>query len=332
MQNSLFKLIQNKVNPNSSFVDEIADILDIGYDAAYRRLNNKTKLTLEEGVKLAKHFDISLNNLFEVGNQNTIITQLSPIINDEADLENWLKQSYNNLSPLIKIKGATLIYAAKDIPIFHSLNDSYLTRFKMFVWLKDVNLRMTQSKMNFKEFMNEMPESLFQSAFTLGDIYKDINITEIWSENTMTGSFQQVLYYFEAGLLTKQHALKICDDFENIINHTEEQTILQSHIGSQNKAVYQLYKSDLHPLNNTLLVVTPYHKIFFCAYTVLNYFKVEHQETCNHIYDFLQKQMAHSKLLVNTGERDRSVFFKKLHNRLQVLRDRIEIDEKMAFL
>ncbi|MCF7560986.1 hypothetical protein L3X39_10095 [Sabulilitoribacter multivorans] len=332
MQDLFIQYLKTKVKDNTSFAEEIASVLDIGYDAAYRRINQKTSISLEEGVKLAKHYNISLNRLYEVGSQNTILTELSPRINNVEGLEEWLKQSLINLEPLTKIKKATLIYAAKDIPIFHSLTDTHLTRFKMFVWIKDVDLNLTTSKVNYENFIEALPKSLLNAAYLLGNVYKNINITEIWSENTMTGSFQQVLYYYEAGLLSKENALKICNDFEDVINHTEKQTILQSHIGSNNKAAYSLYKSELHPLNNTLMVVTPFKKIFFSPYTVLNYFKVEHQETCEHIYDFLQKQMSNSKLLANTGERDRSVFFKKLHIKLGLLRERIEIDEKMSFL
>ena len=332
MQETFIKYLKSKSKDNTSFVEEIASVLDIGYDAAYRRINVKTSLSLEESVILARFYKISLNKLFKVGSQNTIITELSPLINDEEGLEEWLNSSYNSLYPLTKLKNTEIIYAAKDIPVFHSLKDTFLTRFKMFVWLKDVDLSLARSKVNFEEFISSIPSSLMESAYKLGDLYKDINIIEIWSENTMSGSFQQALYYFESGLLSKEHALQICDDFEDVINYAEKQTIQQSLIGSKNQSTYHLYKSDLHPLNNTIMVKTPSHKIFFSPYTVLNYFKVEHQSTCDHIYEFLQKQMANSKLLVNAGERDRSVFFKKFHNKLSFLRKRIEIDEKMAFL
>ena len=73
MQNQFIKLLKEKSKDNTSFVDEMADVLDIGYDAAYRRINLKTNLSLEESVKLAKHYNISLNKLFEVGNQKSII-------------------------------------------------------------------------------------------------------------------------------------------------------------------------------------------------------------------------------------------------------------------
>jgi hypothetical protein len=332
MQETFIKYLKSKSKDNTSFVEEIASVLDIGYDAAYRRINLKTSLSLEESVILARHYKISLNKLFEVGKQNSIVIELSPIINNEQGLEDWLTTSFHNLFPLTKLKKAEIIYAAKDIPVFHSLKDTFLTRFKMFVWLKDVDLSLARSKVNFEDFISSIPASLMESAYKLGNVYKDINIIEIWSENTLSGSFQQVLYYMESGLLSKDHALKICDDIEDVLNHAEKQTIQQSLIGSKNKSTYHLYKSDLHPLNNTIMVKTPFQKIFFSPYTVLNYFKVEHQSTCDHIYEFLQKQMTNSKLLVNTGERDRALFFKKFHNKLRILRERIEIDEKLSSL
>ena len=50
-----------------------------------------------------------------------------------------------------------------------------------------------------------------------------------------SGTLQQVLYYFEAGLVSKNMALQICDDIDKVIKHTEEQTIQQSLKEAKNK-------------------------------------------------------------------------------------------------
>lgn len=332
MQEQFIKYLKGKSQNSTSFVDEIASVLDIGYDAAYRRINLKTNLTLEEGVKLAKHYKVSLNKLFEIGNTNTLIAELPPQPKDEAGLEMYFKASLNNVLPLTKIKGAEMIYSAKDIPFFHTLNDSYLTRYKMYVWLKDLNTEMVKSKITFDDWMKTIPESLLQSAYKVSEVYKYINITELWNDNTITGTLQQVLYYFEAGLVSKDMALQICDDIDKVIKHTEEQTIQQSLIEAKNKNSYHLYKCDLHMLTNTVMVKTPFQKVFFSPFTVLSYFKIEHQETCEMMYEFLQKQMSISKLLATAGERDRTLFFNTIHQKINNARDRIKMEEKMAFL
>ena len=61
MQEQFFKHLKAKSPDNTSFVEEIAGVLDIGYDAAYRRINLKTNLSLEESVILARHYKVSLN-------------------------------------------------------------------------------------------------------------------------------------------------------------------------------------------------------------------------------------------------------------------------------
>ena len=235
MQEQFIKYLKAKTQDNSSFVEEIASVLDIGYDAAYRRVNNKTNLSLEESVVLARHYKISLNKLFEIGSINTIIAELPPQPKDEHGLEMFFKASLNNIYPLTQLKSAEMICSAKDIPLFHTLNDSYLTRYKMYVWLKDVNLEMAESKITFDEWIKKIPESLLQSAYDLANVYKYVNITSIWNETTLTGSLQQVLYYFETGLISKDLALKVCEDIDTIVGKVEQQTIRQSLSGAKSE-------------------------------------------------------------------------------------------------
>ncbi|WP_142785354.1 hypothetical protein [Changchengzhania lutea] len=326
MQDKFIQYLKAKAQDSTSFVEGIASVLDIGYDAAYRRINLKTSLSLEESVKLAKHYKISLNKLFEVGSQTTILADLSPPIHNKEGLDKWLEESYNNVFPLTKLKSASIIYSAKDIPLFHTLKDSFLSRYKIYVWLKDVDSEMTRNKLTFDDFIKDIPESLLENAFKLGEVYKNINISEIWNNTTINGTLQQVLYYFEAGTLSKELALLICTDIADVIHHVEKQAILQSLIGSKNKAFYNLYINDIHTMSNTIMVKTPHQKIFFTPFTVISYFKIEHQPTCELMFEFFEKQMSISKLLVNAGEKDRSLFFNRMHQKINRLRERIIMD------
>lgn len=326
MQNVLFNKIRGILRENTSLIEEIASVLDIGYDAAYRRVNNKTSLSLEEGVVLARHFGISLNKLFEVGSSHTILAERSPQISNEEHLESYFRKSIENLIPLTKIKSASVIYSAKDIPLFYTLKDSYITRYKIYVWLKITNKEMTRNKISFDDFIQTIPESLLEAAFELGRTYNFINIAEFWNDNTINGTLEQIIYFHESQLLSKERALKICDDLEEIIHHVEKQTIHQSIVNSKNNASYHLYKSDLLTMSNILMVKTPYKKVFFVPYTVLEYLKIEHQVTCKIMEEFFDKQMTNSKLLVHAGEKDRTLFFNKMHKKVNALRDRITME------
>lgn len=324
MQKVLFTHIKLSYPENFSLIDEVASILDIGYDAAYRRVNLKTNLTLDESVKLAKHFNISLNKLFETGSQDTLVVERSPIISELKHLEEYFTQSINNLKPLTLLKDASIIYSAKDIPFFYALKDSYFTKYKIYVWLKMANKEMTKNKVSFDDFVKTIPESLLEKAYELGRTYNYINITEFWNDNTINGALEQVNYYNEAQLLSKEYALKICNDLEDIIHHIEKQAIQQSIAEFEKNASYKLYKSDLLTMSNIIFVKTSFKKAFFVPFTVLEYFKIEHQGTCNIMEDFFNKQMSNSKLLVHSGEKDRMLFFNKMHRKIDRLKNRIE--------
>lgn len=79
------------------------------------------------------------------------------------------------------------------------------------------------------------------------------------------------------------------------------------------------------------MVNSKYGKVFFQPFTVLSYFKVDHPETCEHMYDFFQKMMSNSKLLANAGEKDRTLFFNKVHQKINIAKARIKMDDKMDF-
>ena len=332
MQEQFISYLKKKMPEHDSLTDSVATILDINYDAAYRRVTGKTSLSLDEAVQLAKHYKISLNKLFEVGEQNTILASRSPQLKDEQDLEYYFKASKENLLPIARLKSATITYSAKDIPLFYTLKDSYLTRYKIYVWLKLINKDMAKKKTSFDDFIQTIPNSLLQSAYSLGETYNYINIVEFWNDNTINGTLQQIMYFFESGLLSKEFALRICDDLIAVIDHVEKQTIQQSIIGSKNKSTYNLYKSDLLTMSNTIMVTTSHQKVFFTPFTVLSYFKIEHQDTCDLMEDFFKRQKMNSKLLVNAGEKDRTLFFYKMYEKVDIIKERINIDKKLTFI
>ena len=54
MQSKFIQYLKEIHSNSSSFVGEVACTLDIGFDAAYRRINQKTNLTPEKGAKQNK--------------------------------------------------------------------------------------------------------------------------------------------------------------------------------------------------------------------------------------------------------------------------------------
>ncbi|GAB5400325.1 MAG: hypothetical protein Aureis2KO_19100 [Aureisphaera sp.] len=331
MQELFIKHLRSHIPENQSLIEQVASILNIHYDAAYRRVNSKTNLSLEEAVILAKHYKISLNKLFEVGDENTLLAEKSSPIRTAADLEFYFRSSYQSIQPLAKLKSASIIYSAKDIPIFYTLTDSWLTRYKFYVWLKFLNEDGSMEKQTFEDFATTIQPSLMKSALELSDMYKYIDVLEFWNDNTVNGTLQQILYYYESNHISKEMALLVCEDLKKVVDHVEEQAIRQVVTNSKNNASYQLYKSDLLTMSNTVMVKTSHQKMFYIPFTVLSYFRVSHPATCNELHRFFEKQMKNSKLLIKSGEKDRALFFNRMLQKIQSVIDRIEVDRDLNF-
>jgi len=80
------------------------------------------------------------------------------------------------------------------------------------------------------------------------------------------------------------------------------------------------------------MVKTTHKKIFFVPFMSLTYFKIEHQPTCDLFYRHIQKLMINSKLLVDAGERDRTLFFSQMLNKLNIVRGKIKIGMEFSFI
>src|SRR5664279_288906 len=66
VQQELFKTIRSKMPEHISAADEIAQVLDISMDSAYRRLRGEKSISLDELCRLCLHYHISLDELMNI--------------------------------------------------------------------------------------------------------------------------------------------------------------------------------------------------------------------------------------------------------------------------
>jgi hypothetical protein len=66
VQNAFFERVRERMNSNLSLVNEIAEVLNVSNDSAYRRLRGETALSLNEAFLLASHFQIALEEIAPV--------------------------------------------------------------------------------------------------------------------------------------------------------------------------------------------------------------------------------------------------------------------------
>lgn len=313
-QEKFLQLIRKKIGPSISLIEQLSQVLDISYDAAHRRASNKSKLSLEETAILARHYGISLDNLFQ--KEKYVLVNKTKEINSFEDLSNYLAQSFDHLSTYKNDKTTEIYYSAKDIPLFYTLGSDVLSQFKRFVWMQILNPNLL---MPFKDF--QFKAQLLESSQNLLQFYDVTTKHEIWNDTTINSTLQQILYFYDSNLLTTEEALAICDQVEKLI------FTLESQCNMQNDGL-KIYQHDLLILNNNVLVCNQKKKTLFVPYTMLGYFITNDEETCNHSHNFFQHQLKNSKLLNTAGTRDKKLFFNKMYKKIKYYKDKLNDDNQ----
>jgi hypothetical protein len=255
MSSTLFSIIMRSLPKDGSLNEAIATVLDISYDAAHRRTSGKSKLSLEEGLRLAAYYGCSLDALQETGVNNVVAVQKTAIIESAEGLENYFRQSAASIKELSKMDQLQMYYSAKDIPIFHTLEGNLLTRFKIYVWLR--LLSSSYENTTFDSF--NLPLSTLQAAKELGLLYRSIPKTEIWDTTTFNSTLKQIHFYLQAGLLDATVAHLLCNELSLLLVKIKFEVVSTTYD-------YQLYHNELLLMNNTVLIKSPFKSAFYVPF------------------------------------------------------------------
>ena len=317
-QESFLKAIRSKVSKSESLIDEIAAILEISYDASHRRISQKSKFSIDETIKLASHYNISLDNLFS--KKEKVIVEKTIEIETLKDMLQYFKSSAEQIALLTKNPKTTLFYSAKDIPLFYFMDGTILSKFKAFVWLNLLN--RNQKKVAFENFV--IDESFSEYMQTLKKTYENTSVNEVWNDTTINSSLQQILYFYESGLLNLKSANALCKDLKRIVNLIQEKC-------NASNTNFALYYNELILLNNNMMIETPEKLTMFVPYTLLGYFITDNEESCKNVHQFFKQQIINSKPLGQSGIKEQNLFFNRAIRKIDYYQERINSEVDLLF-
>src|SRR5215467_7685344 len=115
VQQVFFQHIRNNLPAHLSLVDEIAELLNISNDSAYRRIRGEKGISFDELRTLCSHFKISLDQLFFL-NSESIVFSGRNIDQNNVSFELWLQNILRQLEFMNSFDRKEMIYLNKDVP------------------------------------------------------------------------------------------------------------------------------------------------------------------------------------------------------------------------
>ena len=306
-QERLLKEIRRKIG-DRSLNDEIANILNISYDAAHRRTSLKAKFSFEEALELAKYYQISVDQFLTSDYQ--ILVQKTSAVTQTEDLQSFFQNNLSVFENLPLSDEMTIYYSAKDIPFFYTLSDTLLSRFKIYVWMNLLN-----GKQVFVPFLQFSPPYFEADTKELRKKYEAQNVVELWNDMTVSSILQQILFYHDTRLLQKKEAEIILDELKELIEYIEQKT--------ESNPKFHLYENELMHLSNDIFFHHPKQSLFALPTNMFGYILMNDAKTCNETKNYFEHQIKNSKSLNTSGNRDRKIFFNKMYEQIQNLKQKL---------
>jgi len=324
IQEQFLQRVKSAVAPNVSFVDELADLLKLSTDSAYRRIRCETLFNIEEITLICRHFRVAFDP--EVQHMSNKVTFDYLKLDDKKEnFKLWLMFVSGDVKKIGTSINNQIIYGANDVPIWHHFFSRELVAFKLFYWLKSILNAPEYADLNYD--VNLVDEEMLSSAAEMLKNYNEINSVEIWTEDTINSSLKQIEYFWESGFFnSKQDALRICDLFVEELNLVLKKASKSSKLVEKNesgKENFKLYKSEVIIGNNSILANIGSTKI---AYVSNNTFNMMSTTSADFVHEnelWLNNLLRKSTLISGVAEKQRNQFFRVLRDKVELVRQRI---------
>lgn len=323
MQEVFIKHLKQVVPSNVSLVDDIADLLKISNDSAYRRLRNETELSLDETYKICKHYRISVDSVFS-SKGDSVTCNYIKLTDSAENFESYLTSLLTQLQRLSKSENSKIVYAAEEIPIFHSFYSKELAAFKVFYWQRSVlNVPEYQTR---KFDWDSIPEKQLELTSAIHDTYLKIPSIEIWTDETIQTTIKQIEYYFDSGAFKeKEDAIRVLQELKKMMQAINDYAEHEhkSDNSSPNTS-FSLYNSDLVIGTNCIHVNTGGTAFSYISFNTLNSLTTGNQEFCEEIEHWMKNLIKKSTLISGIAEKQRFQFFSKAYKAIDQCIERVK--------
>lgn len=319
-QQVFFNHIKGLLPPHVSFVDEIADLLNISNDSAYRRIRGEKPIALEEIKKICVKYQISLDQLLQLDSDSVIFSgkRADP---KSFNFENYLKDFVRQHELIDSFEKKELLILPKDVPVYHYYNFPELAAFKYFFWMKTI---LHYPDYNKKVFNPSDHLEMMETGKKILEYYNRLPSTEIWNVENINTTVRQIEYYRESNVFaSEEDIIKIYECLEKLIDFVELQAEIGHKIIRRGKATiegapFNLYINDFILGDNTHLPILNGKKIVFIIHTHLNYMNTKDEGFAEYTYQHFQNILQKSTLISVVGEKDRRIFFNRIRENISV--------------
>ncbi len=322
IQDVFIQKLKEAMPPTIGLAEELAELLGMSVDSAYRRIRCETDLSINEIYTITKKYRISLDNIFS--NLNDTVTFTYTKLTDSAEnFEKYLTRIYTHTKTINAFPERKMYYIAEELPIFLSFFSRKLIEFKLFYWQRSV-LNVPEYQGKRFEF-GIIPEHLVELAANSIKEYKSLPSVEVWSDETISTITKQLLHYYESGVFkNKQDAQEVLEEIRKMAQYVEHCAEIGRKEDSSKTENYQLYNSEIMLGTNCIYAQSGDIKFAYVSFNSMNSLTTNNHEFCEETEHWLKNIIKKSTLISGVAEKQRFQFFSRIYKNIDNCEERIK--------
>lgn len=295
-QVKFFQAVGQALPDYKNLAQSVADVLSISTNEAYKKVRGVSSLSLLQLVKLSDAFGVPFS--YQPESLASVNFNYLYIDREKPNMLAYLQDLLQNLVSISKRADKHIIIATDDIPIFHFFRYPELTCFKLFFWADNPALKFDYTAIS---------EEIISVAKELNRIYLEIPSTEIWANDALYGTIDQVRYAFEAGYIADKslaetivEQVRCCLTDINRYAVSAKKTIDPKHS-------FTWYNCDVL---GSVAYLVEFKESMLCynRFNTFNYLKTDNQLYCKQTKEWMQGLIRKSVAFSGQGEKHRNRF------------------------
>ncbi len=322
LQEVLIKKLKETLPPSVGLAEELADVLGISLDSAYRRIRCETDLSIDEVYKLTKKYAISVDSVFS-NLSDTVTFTYTKLTDSPGNFGKYLDRIYAHVKGINSFSEKKIVYAAEEVPLFYSFISEKLTQFKLFYWQRSVlNVPEFQGK---KFEFGLVPDSQVKLAMAALKEYKNIPSVEIWTNETIFTALKQVEFFFDSGVFkNKEDAVTIVEEIKKMAQYIEQCAETGRKEISHASETFQLYHSEVVLGTNCVYIHSGQANYAYITFNTINSLTTNNLEFCEETEHWIKNLIRKSTLISGVAEKQRFQFFSQMHKNIDSYLERIK--------
>ena len=321
IQQFFFQHIKALLPGHISLAEDVADVLNISTDSAYRRIRGEKQMSFEEIKLLCSKYKVSLDQFLHLQTDTYIFS--GKLKKHEANsFADYLENVQQNFIYFNSFAKKHIYILMKDIPPFVHFLIPELAKFKCYFWMKSI---LDQPDMKGVKFsFDDARYGEFETACgKIIELYNKIPVTEIWNIESINSTLRQIHFYYESGCFqNKADAILLYTKTTELIDHLEKQaeTGRKFRVGEEPRAdapEYRLFVNELILGDNTYVAELDDTRLTFLNHSVLYFITTADERFNAAMFANLQNLIKKSTPLSTFGEKERAKFFNQIREEIK---------------